>query len=682
MQSFEFHFNPKAKEEVLLDSFVYEPENIYEKKLGSLYIVGELRNALPQNSKLLDQLASEIKKSYYQLSAQADAEKSFEQSLKKANEFLKKEERQENVSWLGNLNFALLSIKDSKLYFSKAGDVKILLGRGGRIIDISENVEQQEEKKYPLEIFSNLASGNLASQDKLLILTQETWRLFAKKDLYSEILGVFQKVQKPTKIYGELKKVFNKYKRDFSDVSGAFLLIGLGIEAKKLAISPHQFIFKPRLPKIPVVSSLAYLFKKLRTLFSKIIEKLKSIKKPEVSVSESKEKLKTVPSSTKNRLSNLFKLPQIRLPRISLPPINTIKKFSILILILVIILGVGNYIFEHQKQKEINEAQKILDEATQKSEQAENSLIFKDQERANRLYQEAWEIVIPLTEPQSPLTSEAQSLKQSIESNLFQLNNLEKIDQPNLLFELTDQDFRAKHLIYHNSKIYFIGNNSEAPPIYELSLPSKTLNTLSLDQKVDLGIQAADSLLFLSSPQTLYQLKWGEIYTKKITLPYPDFKIRDWSKFGSNIYFLDSQNKEIIKYNIGSQSEEIEGDLWLDPQTQQLKTSQDITIDGSIWVLNQDNTIDRYHAGEYQETFTLDFFPYPENISQIYTSPDLFNIYLLEPSSNRLIIIDKTAQVVRQFQSNQFDDLKDFEVTESGNTIYLLNNSKVYQIEL
>lgn len=681
MQAFEFHFNPKAKEDILFDSFVYEPENVYEKKLGNLCMVGELRNALPQNSKLLDRLASKIKKNYYQLSAQADIEKSFKQGLKQANELLKEEEKQENVSWLGNLNFALLSVKNSKLYFSKAGDIKILLGRAGRVIDISENVEQKE-KEYPLEIFSNLASGSLTSEDKLLVATQEVWRLFAKKDLYSEVLEVFQRIQKPNKVYGELKKVFNRHKRNLSDVSGVFLLIGLGMEAPKLAISPRRFTFSPRLPKIPVVSAFTCFCKKLRGLLSEVVQKSKSFKKPGVSLPQSREKLKTAPSSVKDKLSGLFKFPQISLPKISFPPISTLKKFSILILALIVILGIGNYIFKYQRQKEIDKAQKILEEATQKAQQAENSLIFKDPQRANRLYQKAWETVRPLTKPQTPLTSEANSLKQSIETQLFKLNNLEKIDQPNLFFELRDKDFTAKHLTYYDSKLYFIGNNSESPLAYKLSLPSKTLNTLFLDQPVDLGIPTRDSLILLSRPQTLYQIKWGKTYTKKITLPYSDFKIRDWSRFGSNIYFLDSQNKEIVKYNIEPQSKKLKGKLWLDSPTQQLKDPKDIAIDGSIWILNQDNSIDRYFGGKYQETLTLNLFPYPENISQIYTSPNSFHIYLLEPQSNRLIIIDKTAQVVRQFQSNKFDDLKDFVVMESSNTIYLLSNSKVYQIQL
>ncbi len=90
MQIFELHFNPKLQEDHFFDSFIYEPENIYEKKLGSLYAVGELKNALPHNSGLLDTLAKNIKKNYYSLTPKT-TEKSISESLKKANEFLGEE---------------------------------------------------------------------------------------------------------------------------------------------------------------------------------------------------------------------------------------------------------------------------------------------------------------------------------------------------------------------------------------------------------------------------------------------------------------------------------------------------------------------------------------------------------------------------------------------------------------
>ena len=87
MRIFEFHFNPKAKTEMIFDSFCYEPENLYEKKLGSLYLAGELKNALPQNNKFLDHLSEFLKKEFYS-SIKRSSENSLKDSLKKSNAYL------------------------------------------------------------------------------------------------------------------------------------------------------------------------------------------------------------------------------------------------------------------------------------------------------------------------------------------------------------------------------------------------------------------------------------------------------------------------------------------------------------------------------------------------------------------------------------------------------------------
>ena len=106
MEVFELHFKKKIEEDSALDSFCYEPENIYERRLGSLYLVGELKNALPPNDKLINKLAQVIKAKFYAFPINS-FEKSFEESLKATNDFLTEEVKDDNTSWLGNLNLAI-----------------------------------------------------------------------------------------------------------------------------------------------------------------------------------------------------------------------------------------------------------------------------------------------------------------------------------------------------------------------------------------------------------------------------------------------------------------------------------------------------------------------------------------------------------------------------------------------
>jgi len=186
MQIFELHFNPKLKKDQIFDSFVYEPENTYEKNLGSLYMVGELQNTLPQNSKLLDNLANIIKKNYYTFSIKS-SEKALSQCLKKANEFLAEEVKKENVSWLGNLNFTILSLNNFDLTFTKTGELKILLLRNKEIIDIGKNLDLREIEPYPLKIFLNIVSGKLLQDDRILVLTKEVFEFLFQQNLLAKI---------------------------------------------------------------------------------------------------------------------------------------------------------------------------------------------------------------------------------------------------------------------------------------------------------------------------------------------------------------------------------------------------------------------------------------------------------------------------------------------------------------
>src|SRR3989338_5267180 len=110
MQVFELHFNPKKKDDRIFEDFVYEPENDEENRSGNLYMAGELTQVLPQNKDFMENLSNVIKDDFY-------GKMDFSESLKGANDFLNKETKSGNVGWLGNLNFAIINVKNSILNF-------------------------------------------------------------------------------------------------------------------------------------------------------------------------------------------------------------------------------------------------------------------------------------------------------------------------------------------------------------------------------------------------------------------------------------------------------------------------------------------------------------------------------------------------------------------------------------
>lgn len=226
MRFFELHFNPQKIDapDLVFDSFCYEPENIYEKRLGSLFIVGELKNVFPQNLKFLDNLSAEIKRRYYSAPVKFSAEAALKDCLKKTNEFLEGVAKQGEVSWLGNLNLAILSFAPAKkdeflVNFTKVGNVKILLVRSGEIIDIGKNLEFSEIEPYPLKIFGNIVSGKLAEKDVVAILTEEVFEHFSGRKILKEITKATQHD------FGKvLKEVLQRREKELRKISGICLL--------------------------------------------------------------------------------------------------------------------------------------------------------------------------------------------------------------------------------------------------------------------------------------------------------------------------------------------------------------------------------------------------------------------------------------------------------------------------
>jgi len=265
MEIFELHFNPRLKEDLIFDSFCYEPENVYEKRLGGLYMAGELKDALPRNSKFLSRLAQTIKKNYFEHTS-LSPERSLKASLKKTNEFLFKLVQKDNASWLGNLNFAILAIRERSLNLTKAGDIKILLLRGGETIDIGERAELKDFEPYPLKIFKNIVSGKLIEDDLIAVLNQETFDFFSQENLIEEIAKI-----PPDRV----KKFLKRKNKILSETSGLCLLVSL----RTKAVKKESLAFKKQLPVFSFRKSFVKIFNQIKSVILPRFEVPQNLKK-------------------------------------------------------------------------------------------------------------------------------------------------------------------------------------------------------------------------------------------------------------------------------------------------------------------------------------------------------------------------------------------------------------------
>jgi hypothetical protein len=687
-QIFELQFNPKGKEDLIFDSFCYEPENVYEKRLGSLYLLGELKNALPENSRFLDKLSQTIKGNFYDFKMRS-TEKSFKQSLKRANEFLEKEVQQNNTHWLGNLNFAVISLKRFNLNFTKVGNLKISLLRGGQMINIGKKLDLEDIEPYPLKIFSNVVSGKLEPHDIIFIATEEVFSIFSEaiplksetnqkketeaKSMLEEIATLIPFDEK------QLKKILRAKEKTLSETSGICLLIVL----KPKALTKRAISFERETP----LFSISEILKPVTNKFRIIPEFFKTLHLP-------KPKIQISLPFKKDISFEKTKLPQIKtkkLPQISfqgfLEKINIFQKIRtsrffrkkfVLIASLILLLILGFFIFR-MEEPPLKRTEEVFPQIHEKITLVENFLILKDEAKANSLLKEAWQEVFPLTEKENPLKREAEILKEVIKEKLEDLNKLEKIENPQVLFEFSRGEFSPQKLIILDKTLYFFNPSSNTFFKFEQGKKVKLEGIEGIEKAIPFD---EDSILSFLEPNKLIFLNNDELGEPiSLKLPYLEFNLVDLSSFAKNVYLMDNKEGEIVKYASPLVINKDFPKIWLNQTAKKTKEAKSMAIDGSIWVLNQENSIDRFYAGAYLETLTLDFFPFVQNLDKILINRNLPYIFISESKESRIIIIDKSGNLVLQLQSDNFNNLKDFTVSDDG-TIYILNDLKIYQVKI
>jgi len=662
MQVFEFHFNPRVKKDLIFDSFCHEPENVYEKRLGSLFMAGILNNALPQHIQFLQNIARIIKEKYYR-SASASSEKALKESLRKANEYLEKIAKNGDVSWLGNLGFCALSVKANSINqknwevnYTKVGELKIFLLRKGQIVDIDQKVKFDEIEPYPLKIFGNIVSGKLVESDILLILDSETLDLFLKENYLKEI-GQFSLLGPNSERPKKIKSFFNGKRENLAQVFGLCLLIVLTNETLTkqketiaLSVNLGRFSFKKLFG--PVVK----LFKapKLNFNLKSLIDYKKLIK---------------------------FSLPKFKLPKLEMK--NNQQAFLIILLIFCVL--VGYTIFNRQEQGKLQLYQKQFEEIRGKMEQADNYLTIIDvnpqaKKSANKILNEMWKSIIELEKFEADFTPELANdlsgLKEKVSLSLKQLNQLVEIEEPDLFFEFKVKEFIPQKMVYFNDKLYFF--SPFANNLIEIN-QEKELKILTTDRQINFATPLSSHLLLFSVPDQLLGIKNGQLDKSFKIDDSLGSNFSDLANYRSNLYCLDKENR-IIKYNYLGDFQWDNPLVWL--ENEKAIDYKSIAVDSSVWLISKDNTLDNYYTGKLQKNISINIFPEPEDFSKIYTDIQTPNLYLLEPIQKRIVITDKSGNVIKQFQSQKFDSLLDLSVSSDAKTIWLLNGLKVYQINL
>ncbi|KKT81614.1 MAG: hypothetical protein A3B99_00655 [Candidatus Yanofskybacteria bacterium RIFCSPHIGHO2_02_FULL_44_12b] len=133
------------------------------KKLGSLFVVGQVKPATEETSYMISLVASLAKREYYS-KPELGPKEAFSAALKKINEALEDFFRNEEVK----INIGLFIIAGENIFISRIGKFKIVLARDGQDIDILNNITLFSKDHIQEKEFSNIISGKIFAGDKIL----------------------------------------------------------------------------------------------------------------------------------------------------------------------------------------------------------------------------------------------------------------------------------------------------------------------------------------------------------------------------------------------------------------------------------------------------------------------------------------------------------------------------------
>jgi hypothetical protein len=161
-------------------------------------------------------------------------------------------------------------------------------------------------------------------------------------------------------------------------------------------------------------------------------------------------------------------------------------------------------------------------------------------------------------------------------------------------------------------------------------------------------------------------------------------KPKDIATYDGNLYLLDAIPQQVSKYLAGQYAQPPGSWITDAPSVEQVKDPISLGIDGVIYVLLADGRILVMQGGKV--TRTIPAIAGDQNPpTQLFTSTDTQDLYLLKAAAASLVRMSKEGQVrltLKPTASSGITDLSAITVDEGSGKYYMLSGRKVYEANL
>lgn len=374
----------------------------------------------------------------------------------------------------------------------------------------------------------------------------------------------------------------------------------------------------------------------------------------------------------------------------------TAKKNKILLVIFVlfVLALIGNLAFlnyQKKQEEELKFYQNIISQAKNKLDLAEVALINNKVE-ARRLLSEAGNLVLEIKNNYPKMKKEAETVLSQAQRQVDAVDAVVRLESFKSIADLSEKMDQPKNILEIKGKNYILDSKDNS--LYQLDLGSGELSKIQNKPAGDIGnlkfsisFSKLGEAAFITeaNKMTVFDANAGEWKTANFSFSEGIKSITDADSFSNNLYLLDGDSNQIYKYqkvldNFTNAKE------WLvksgDEQTD-IRNAISFAIDGNIYILKSDGKVEKYNLGKKQDFSIENPSDQISDSAQIYTAPDLKYIYITEPGKKRILVFNKAkGELVRQFISEEFGDLKNIIIDSREEKIYALSGRKVLEVEI
>ncbi len=357
--------------------------------------------------------------------------------------------------------------------------------------------------------------------------------------------------------------------------------------------------------------------------------------------------------------------------------------FIAIIALVIFLASIGMLYYKKRANNEIKRVEGIYNDAYNKEQKAEASLIYKDRSGAKTLLTEA--------------NSEAESIKNNktygpkataliskIREQLDKADIIVRVQNPQAIGDF-GTDSKSSCLFLIGTDYYSFQENGTTA--YRFVTKDKSVTKIKKTLTPGKFISAASTvdntlLLYDDGPGlSLYDPAANSIVPQNISLGGNWEKGLAISAYQNYLYILSPQTNKIYRHAKTLAGYSVGVDYLV--SNPNLSKTVSITTGETVFVLSSDGQIMQFSRGS-EIPFAIKNMPFSlEKPTFIFTKSGYTNIYIIDQAKKAVIVIDaNTGEYKGQYTSDSFNNLKGLFVDEATKKIYTLSDNKTYSITL